>query len=237
MLTGTVSVVVPTFNCSSQLTRLLDSFDRLEERIPLEVIIVDDKSTDETHKILKSWASDGHSFSPVLLRNETNHGPAKARNLGVMKASGDYVAFTDSDCIVDKRWLVEIMIPIDRDSKIVGVGGRVLPLKNDILSRFYHFHRILEPSESLLYLVTANCCYDRKAVMDVQGFDEDIRKPGGEDVALSLKLLRKGLRFTFSPSAIVYHDFKNDLRDFYRRHVRYGEGCSIVSTKYFGASR
>jgi len=211
--------------------------DGLEERIPLEVIIVDDNSTDETYKILERWAINWHPFSPVFLRNETNHGPARARNLGVMKATGDYIAFTDSDCIVDKRWLVEITSPMDNESRIVGVGGRVLPMKNDILSRFYHFHRILEPPESLLYLVTANCCYDRKAVLEVQGFDEEIRKPGGEDVALSLKLSRKGLSFSFSPSAIVYHDFKNDLRDFYRRHVRYGEGCSIVSTKYFGGSR
>jgi len=123
------------------------------------------------------------------------------------------------------------------EGQILGVGGRVLPRESDLLSRYYTFHRILEPPKSLLYLVSANCCYDRHAILSVGGFDEEVRRPGGEDVGISFKLSKAGYRFAFAEDAIVYHDYRNNLLDFVRTFRNYGIGCRQVTDKHFGKER
>lgn len=163
-----------------------------------------------------------------------NGGPAKARNLGLAEASGDVVAFTDDDCVVDERWLINLVAPLDIERGVIGVGGSVSPLNNDLVSRYYTFHHILEPPPSLLYLVTANCCYLRAPILEVGGFETDLSFPGGEDVALSFKLYKQGYRFAMAEDAVVYHDYRRDLRNFYRTFQNYGLGCRYVTDKYFG---
>lgn len=227
-----VSVIVPTFNNSNKLSRLLHSFDILEENLPREVIVVDDGSTDETSTIVEKWAKESHDFDARYLSTFHNGGPARARNMGTMIARGECVAYTDSDCVADRYWMKELLQPLNINKGIVGVGGRVLPIGEGLISKFNSFHKVLEPPNSLLYLVTANCCYYRQAVIDANGFDEDIRKPGGEDVALSIKLRKKGWQFAYSPKAIVYHEYRESLRDFYRTYYNYGAGCAVVSSRY-----
>src|SRR3990172_8237485 len=72
------------------------------------------------------------------------------------------------------------------------------------------------PPPPRLYLVGANCCYRGDAVLDGGGFDEDIPRPGGEDIGLSVKLSRAGWEFGVVGGAIVYHDYRIDILDFLR---------------------
>jgi glycosyltransferase involved in cell wall biosynthesis len=227
----TISIIVPTFSQSKKLERLLASIDELDAP-PKEVIVVDDASTDGTPHLLDKWYKNDHRFHARYVSLNENMGPAKARNVGIHTATGNIVAFTDSDCKVDRRWLSEITMSLDKSKKIVGAGGRVLPMKKNLVSLYSTFHRVLEPPSSLLYLVTANCCFFRNEVLDVNGFDEDIRNPGGEDIGLSIKLIKKGWQFTYSPAAIVYHEFRSSIIDFYRTYRRYGEGCALVASRY-----
>lgn len=113
----------------------------------------------------------------------------------------------------------------------------MLPIGNDIYSKYYTFHRILEPPQSKKYLVSANCIYWRDPVMKVGGFDEDISKPGGEDVGLSFKLYNLGYRFGFEEKAVVYHDYRASLKNFAKTFYNYGSGCRLVTEKYFGGGR
>jgi glycosyltransferase involved in cell wall biosynthesis len=91
---GDISVIIPTYNRSKRLRKALESVAR-QRLLPTEVIIVDDGSTDETAHLI-----DG--FSKILAPNllyyfQPNRGPAAARNRGVEMASGNYLAFLDSD--------------------------------------------------------------------------------------------------------------------------------------------
>jgi GT2 family glycosyltransferase len=162
-----------------------------------------------------------------------NGGPAKARNQGIQEAEGNIIAFTDDDCVVHRDWIVNLLSSLDSDDNIVGVGGRVLALDDSLISLYNTVHRILEPPRSRKYLVSANCCYLREPVVQVEGFDMDIAKPGGEDIGLSFKLYKRGHRFAFARKAIVYHDYRNDIVDFVRTFTNYGEGCRYVTEKYF----
>lgn len=228
--TSKFSIIVPTYAQHQKLRRLLWSFDNLKGLLPYEIIVVDDCSPDETPIVVKKWMNQEHSFRTQYVKLSENGGPAKARNAGLKRAIGEIVAFTDSDCVVDKFWLRELVTNLDVKAKIIGVGGKVKPLNGGIFSKYYTYHNILEPPSSLLYLVTANCCFMRDAVLEVNGFDEYISKPGGEDVALCIRLHKKGWKFSYTTEAIVFHDYRNSLRDFIKTFRNYGEG-SLYATK------
>lgn len=228
------SVVVPTFNRCRKLIRLLDSFEQLQEADVKEVIVVDDCSEDRTEAAVAAWLRQPHWFAAKYARTRANRGPAAARNLGIQIAAGNLIAFTDDDCVVHPRWLTNLLKPLDTDGGIVGVGGTVQPLNSHLFAQYFTFHHILEPAPTLLYLVTANCCFLRDLVLAAGGFDTDLERPGGEDVALSFKLYKRGYRFAMAEDAVVYHDYRWGLADFYRTFLNYGLGCRYVTDKYFG---
>lgn len=87
-----VSVVIPTFNRAHVLKRAMDSVLNQQEA-DVELIVVDDGSTDETEKLVLSYSDERVRY----LYGGQNAGPARARNLGAAKAKGDYIAFQDSD--------------------------------------------------------------------------------------------------------------------------------------------
>jgi GT2 family glycosyltransferase len=140
------------------------------------------------------------------------------------------VAFTDTDCVADPHWLAALPRKLDAAARIVGTGGRVKALFEDSLGARYNIvNRSLEPQETLSYLVTCNCCYLREPLLEAGGFMEDIRSPGGEDIAASIALWKRGWRFVYEPDALVYHEFRNSLRNFVRTWINYGYGCALVA--------
>ena len=230
-----VSIVVPAYRQARQLRHLLESLAGLEGAPPFEVVVVDDCSPDETGAVVESWRAQQHPFPTHYVRLERNSGPAAARNAGTARARGRIVAYTDSDCRVTPSWLSTLIRKLDEEAGVVGVGGAVLPVNpKGFFSRYNTVNSILEPPEPLLYLVTANCCYYRSSVQAVGGFDEDVLRPGGEDVALCVKMTRKEWRFAFDPEAVVLHDYREGLRSFVRTWKNYAYGCGYVVGKYLG---
>ncbi|HOK08043.1 MAG TPA: glycosyltransferase [Candidatus Hydrogenedens sp.] len=223
------SIIVPAYNDSERLHHLLTSFDSLEYDEPYEVIIVDDASTDRTPEVCHEWSKKWHSYKFRYIRLKQNSGPGIARNKGLEVADGEIVAFTDSDCRVHPHWLKKLISTLDPINKIVGVGGRVKAVSEaSVFARHSLFHHVLEPPEKLHYLVTCNCSFIKKPLLDIGGFAEDIRNPGGEDISASIHLWKKGWRFAYQKDAIVYHDFDTNFRSFLRTWYNYGYGCSIV---------
>ncbi|MBD3340606.1 MAG: glycosyltransferase [Candidatus Lokiarchaeota archaeon] len=228
----TISIVAPTHNRVKMLKRLLKSIENLASA-PKEVIIVNDGSTDHTSEFLEKWQRNRHSFIPIKFNLPFSRGPSVARNIGIQLASSDAIAFTDDDCIVASSWLKAIKkSQFWEYKKIAGIGGRVFHFRKDVISEYYSYHRILEPPKYNQYLVTANACYLRKALFDVNGFDESHRYPGGEDNGLSFKLANQGYQFGFEKNMIVFHDYRTSLLSFFKTFFRYGKGCAEISYKY-----
>ena len=229
-----VSIVVPTYGQADKLARLLESLAAMTTPPAYEVIVVDDCSPDNTEAVVREWMQAPHPFATEYCKLARNAGPATARNEGTRRARGRIVAYTDSDCVVDTAWLPSLVRKLDPEAGIVGVGGSVRPLNPEgFFSKYNTVNRILEPFDSLIYLVTANCCFMRDRVLEVGGFDEDVRVPGGEDVALSIKMIRQGWRFAFDTDAVVFHDYRERLRDFVKTWKNYAYGCGYVIGKYF----
>ncbi len=225
-----ISVVVPAYNQAPLLLRLLESFEQLENAASVEVIVVDDCSTDDTPETMERWMARPLPFPVDYLRLGQNSGPGHARNAGIARARAPVVAFTDSDCVVTPGWLVNLVRGLDPEKRIGGVGGKVLPLSDATMAaRYYVFNRSLEPPVSRQYLVTCNCCYLRSALLEAGTFTGDIRTPGGEDIAASILMWKCGWRFEYAADAVIYHDFRDNLRNFYRTWRNYGYGCGLVA--------
>jgi glycosyltransferase involved in cell wall biosynthesis len=214
-----VSVVIPTYNRAASLERCLRALPD-----DIEVVVVDDGSTDSTR------------FVPARVRHprlrylrKENGGPASARNIGICNSSGASVAFTDDDCLPSPSWVRALATRLHQEPPdVAGVGGRVLPLRRGLVARYSTFHCILEPPPSCSYLVTANCIYRREALEKVGGFDESIRRPGGEDPELAFRVRAHGYRLVFEPTAVVRHEYRENPFDFVRTFYRYGRGCANV---------
>src|ERR1700674_2867038 len=88
-----ISVVIPVYNAAAFLAETLASVFA-QQYHPLEVVLVDDGSTDRSLAIAEAWVP------PLRIRHQANAGPAAARNRGIEMARGEYLAFIDAD----DRW-------------------------------------------------------------------------------------------------------------------------------------
>jgi glycosyltransferase involved in cell wall biosynthesis len=114
-----ISVVVPVYNEEEEITDLLDSLMALDwPRDRLEILCVDNNSTDQTLSILRSY--------PITVLQEPIPGPYAARNTAIRHAQGEFIAFTDADCVVSKNWLLELWQAFDTP-QVGAVGGNLVP--------------------------------------------------------------------------------------------------------------
>ncbi len=228
----TISIVIPTHNRVRKLQQLLKSIENLNS-IPNEVIVVNDGSKDQTKMFLKKWELQPHDFISIVFNNIKSLGPGAARNIGIQLATSEAIAFTDDDCIVLPSWISSIKnSTLWNEKKIAGIGGKVNHYQKNTISEYYSYQRILEPPRHNQYLVTANACYLKKCLLEVQGFDETHQYPGGEDNGLSFKLANRGYIFGFEKNMIVMHDYRKSLFSFLKTFYRYGKGCAEVTFKY-----
>ena len=112
-----ISVIVPVKNGVDKIGQCLKAVFAQELK-PYEVIVVDGHSTDGTVEKARGF--------PVKILYEDYHNRAGGCQVGVENATGEYVAFTDADCIPDKNWLTELVMEFG--DGISGVGGRCIDI-------------------------------------------------------------------------------------------------------------
>jgi hypothetical protein len=210
-----VSVVIPAYNRAHTIGRAIESA-LAQTRRPAEVVVVDDRSTDDTRDALADWQQREPLVRAVC--RVKNGGPAGARNAGVTAARGDVIAFLDSDDVWLPEHLERCCGLLDADPGIdlafadvrrVTTAGTVL--HPSFLSGHKRIGRHLEPhpagpdwfrfrvpeAEVLYrdYVVPVQTTVIRTAVARAFPFDERLRGP--EDYQLALRLARAGKRFGY----------------------------------------
>ena len=93
-----ISVIIPAYNASLNLRECLDSIINQTHK-DLEIILVDDCSSDDTYDIMREYASKDNRI--VLIKNPVNMGAGASRNVGLVHSTGNYVTFVDSDDFLD----------------------------------------------------------------------------------------------------------------------------------------
>jgi glycosyltransferase involved in cell wall biosynthesis len=207
--TPVVSVIVPVYNRPRTVKELIESIWELDfDLSKVEIVASDDGSTDGTPRVL----SELRQKSPcrfIIHRMERNRGPVAARNAAVKRSGGDWLAFTDSDCRVDRHWLRNSMACFAPD--VAFVAGAVLNKPEQAIP-FFARMRPGVAAEHASY-PTENIIYRRDVLLEMGGFDEKLcfravmsRVNECADTDLAWRVIERGYRPCFCADAVVYHE-------------------------------
>ena len=114
-----VSIIIPIYNTSDFLESCLNSIAKQSYK-NLEVILIDDGSTDTSSQIADNFAKKDSRFKVI---HQKNQGQSAARNAGLKIASGDYISFIDSDDIIDKDFITKLLMPFDAPELVLSICG------------------------------------------------------------------------------------------------------------------
>ena len=219
-----VSIVIPVMNRAAELSRCLKSLALLnypEEK--LQIIVVDDGSSDDSPTVARELGA------LLVSSGGTGRGPAAARNVGAATASGEILAFIDSDCTASSNWLAELL-PTFADSKIVAVGGLVDGMCRE--SAVDHYENVMSSlslggreltgasGDDTFYLPSCNLLVRRAAFLKAGGFNDAMHV--GEDVDLTWRLRDSGWTIAYLPLGKIYHEHRSSIRSFMSRRFDYG---------------
>ncbi len=160
-----------------------------------------------------------------------------ARNVGLFAAEGQYVLFSDADCLATENWIQEMVRYLEDHAEISGCGGPIdryqpaSPVQR-YSSNLANSQRSLNylPIMSLPYVVTANCAFRKGVLVEVGGFDEELLS--GADVDICYKLGIHGHQIGICPDALVYHDNRSTVRSHFIRFFRYATYQALLFKKY-----
>ena len=118
-----ISVVIPSYNGAETLFQAIDSVLCQTTKTPLEILVIDDNSTDDT---MEKMGRYGENDRVRYIRNETNKGASASRNRGVQLAKGDYIAFLDADDYWDPEKLEKQEKSLAKTGNVLCCTGREL---------------------------------------------------------------------------------------------------------------
>lgn len=223
-----VSVVVCAYNAERTMDSCLASLKDLNYP-NYEVIVVNDGSTDYTLKITQR-------YDYVRIISQENKGLSVARNVGIAAATGEIVAYTDSDCVVDPDWLTYVVEKL-LSSGLSAVGGPNLPPPEDSLvpscvavSPGAPTHVLLS-DEVAEHIAGCNMAFRRSVLEEIGGFDPLFRA-AGDDVDLCWRLQDNGYTIGFSPAAVVWHFRRNTVAAYLKQQRGYGKAEALVYFKH-----
>ena len=183
----------------------------------VELICVDNGSTDDTLATLERYGSK------VKVVIEHVRGPSAARNAGIRAATGEIVAFTDSDCVVSPEWLGAIVEPL-ADPSVGAVAGRILAHRPcsavAVFGEVIHDHRRAVQEFKPPYFITMNVACRRSDLTSLGMFDERLLR--GEDVDLAYRMLQAGMNFAYRRDAVIYHRNRDTIVALAREGFQHG---------------
>jgi glycosyltransferase involved in cell wall biosynthesis len=217
-----VSVVVPVRNRRRMLRELLEALDRQTYR-SFEVLVVDDGSEDGTADVARDAVV---AERPVVSLRSDGQGTLRARQIGIDRATGPVLAFTDSDCVPDRGWLTHAMAAMDQGADMV--HGHTRPTR-----ALKPLERSVEAGDEGLF-PTCNILYRRELYETLGGFDaataaawrlgavSRMRDSAfGEDTLLGWQAVRSGADVRYVADAVVEHQvFAPQLGDFLLRTAK-----------------
>jgi glycosyltransferase involved in cell wall biosynthesis len=221
-----VSVVVPVHDGEATLAECLAALGGQSlSGHDFEVIVVDDGSTDGSAEVARR-------FGARVVRQERRGAPG-ARNRGLAVARGEWVAFTDADCIPSRHWLKSLLAAVEREpdpnAAALGAAGRVFGYQStapaarfvDLIGGFDAERHLAH--ETFPFALSGNVMYRRDALAASGGFDA--RYSAYEACELHNRLVREqGGVFHFEPGAIVLHRHRATWAGYWRQQIGYGRG-------------
>ena len=227
-----ISVIVPTYNESKVIGECLFSLARQTEK-RIEIIVVDDGSTDNTRWVVKRLKLQ-KVLPRTLLLHQKHKGPGEARNLGANRALGNVLVFVDADMTFDKHFVEKLVAPI-RKGIAVGTDTQEAYLNNPdnfwaLSWNIGRFYSAKSKGNPLIEMIPNKSDFGgvfraikRKEFLRVCGFSK-----GGDytdDTSLGKRL---GKKARLAKGAIYYHNNPDSLSDVWQRAVWIGSDSSFL---------
>jgi GT2 family glycosyltransferase len=244
------SIVVPTIGENfEELRRTVTSLLALDYP-DFEILVVDNR-TDNNRVPLPDF-----SDARVRTISERTRGASAARNRGIALSTGEFVAFTDDDAVVDPQWLRVLGARFAMSKEVQAIGGLVLPLELATAAQlwFEEYYGGFSPSfsESIMNIESmsdssplfpyapgvfgagCNMAFRRSTLQSLGGFNTLLGPgtptKGGEDPALFIKLALTGASLAFEPAALVRHTHRHSQAEFMTQVFGYGTGLTAMYT-------
>jgi glycosyltransferase involved in cell wall biosynthesis len=224
-----VSVIVPVWNDAIGLARcLLGLRSQSYPNSRLQLIVVDNGSSDGSFEVAQSFAE-----ATVLC--ERKPGSYAARNAGLQRAQGAYVAFIDSDCIPSQNWIEEATVTALRHPNLGVLGGRIeitsdspsKPSAAVLYERMFSFNQELNTKVGTC--VAANWLSPKNILERFGGFDASVNSGG--DVKLSREISEAGHSVLYCDTMLVYHPARSTLRALLAKRRRIVGGKWATTTE------
>jgi len=213
------SVVIPVYNNRDGLTRTLEALERQTYPSERFEIIVVDNGSEEGCPIMRS------DHPRVTWLCEPERGSYRARNRAIRSASGEVIAFTDSDCIPQPDWIASGVRAVQAGGNVGLVAGRIeIVFRDDqhvTISELYDSLSWMPQHEAIAtarFGATANLFTTRRTLTDVGCFDD--RLLSGGDREWGNRVFRAGLRQVYSHETVVFHPARHTLRQLIDRSLR-----------------
>ena len=225
-----ISVIIPFKNSAVTLPRCLEALAKQRHKAA-EYIFVDGNSCDGSPNIINDFAA-AHPDMRFKVLNEEGGTAGTARNKGVGEASGEWLAFTDADCIPSPDWLADIAAVTNAEDDSTGaIAGCILPASTtNVVAMFLGLYT-LPPVMTQRYVSsytlvdggfpTANLVVKRSVFESVRGFDE--RFVGGEDHDLCRRIYSAGFKVKLVTNARVLHIHRDSLPNLLKQVYGYGK--------------
>ncbi len=248
-----VSIIVSTHDRPERIPACLRSLLALQYP-RYEVIIVDNTpSTTATAELIQQTYRD---VPQVRYIREDRPGLGWGHNCGMMAASGEILAITDDDVVVDPYWLVELVRAFSLAEDVACVTGLVLPLELETSAQFWfeeyggfsmgftrsifdmkenHPRTPLHPYAVGRFGTGASMAFTAAFLHSIGGFDPALG-PGtlaqnGEDLAIFFQVVSQGHKLLYQPAALVYHLHRRDYASLRKQISTYGVGLTAYLTK------
>jgi len=224
-----ISIIIPTKDAEDTIEACLDSI--LENNYFHEIIIVDN-STDRTRQILSKY--------PVKVIDGKCMNVSEKSNLGINKASGEIIGFTDQDCVVPKDWVLRAK-KLMKETKSNVVGGPNLTMSDSdfgekcsgaILESWFGSgqsidrYKMRNQSKSLetdeLKITSCNFFLEKAALEEIGGFNPGLYSCEENDLLFRMK--KKGFKVLYDPSLYIWHRRRPIFRPFFKQIFWYGNG-------------
>jgi len=230
-----VSVIIPAWNEEVGLLATIKTILASTYR-PLEVIIVNDGSTDRSDEIMRAfiqkyeWSIRGTSqYAPITYHYQKNGGKGSALNTGIGLSHGEIIVTFDADCVVHEN-AVQHFVSYFADPSVMAAAGNIkVGNTKTILGSIQHleymfgFH--LKKAEALLGIVFviggAASAFRKEVFMKLGGYHTGTLT---EDMDLSLRIQEAGMKIVYVPEAIIYTEGPTTLNGLLRQRLRWKRG-------------
>ena len=218
--TPQVSIIIPAYNEEKHIGKLLDSIMKMDyPQKNLEIIVIDDGSTDRTPVIVSRY--------PVKVIKGPHRGVGVARNIGWRSANHDIILFLDSDLVVSKNFLKEMIKAFKKENVAAADCTTLIKNKKSLIARMLYLRNVL--GLAIYDFPFVKLC-KKKILEEVNGINP---KYGYyDDWELAIRIKKKGYKIVRMRKAVVWHNEPETFQELWRQHKWAGRSIIFLWKGY-----